>query len=181
MHAVGMTGKARARDQAKEGGRGLDPGLMGEVQRTPLLVRLARGEVAEATSKDLSGMLRLLHCDTELKDKGRAIEQLLLTGAELIIRFSMYMEYPFRLALCCQAHNQTGYLHSITQFLTCNRDSLDVGYSIPLQAAALGQGSIAKALAWMSSQAVQQELMTWSSSVEGSTLDVERAHNQAKR
>ena len=104
MHVVGMTGKARAMDQAQEGGRGLDPGQMGEVQRTPLLV-------TEATSKDLAGMLRLLHCDTELKDKGRAIEQLLLTEAELIIRFSMYMEYPFRLALCCQAHNETGYLH----------------------------------------------------------------------
>ena len=126
-------------------------------------------------------LLRLLHCDTELKDKGSATEHLLLIGAELIIRFSMYREYPFRLALCWQAYNQTGYLHSITHFLACNRDSVDVGYSFQLQAAALGQGSLEKALAWMTSRAVQQELMTWTSSVEGSTLDVERARSQARR
>ncbi len=109
-----------------------EPGRKGWTRSpsTPLLARLARGEVARKTSEDLQLILRLLPVDPALADPldmGATIEQLLVTEAELIIRFKQYEAFPFRLALCCKTWNPTGFLVEVESFLEQPWESLDVG------------------------------------------------------
>ena len=75
QHAVALTGKARARDQAvarstASDGEGVSPEATTRSvpPRASTLVRLARGEVGRKASQDLTRTLQLLHVDPHLED-----------------------------------------------------------------------------------------------------------------
>ncbi len=187
QHVVGITGQGRARatanDQGERAGPDLPGGAGGADRRVPLLVRLASGDVIRRTSDDLRDVLRLLPVDPFFRSGDQmalCVEQLLMTAGAITIRFKQYQQYPFKLALCCQTFNPAGFRLELEAFLNASRESLDVGYSQPLQAEALKLAP-AERERFLASDAIQEELRTWVSQVEGSSLEVERAHQQAKR
>ena len=96
------------------------------------------------------------------------------TEAEIIIRFHQYQRYPYKLVLCSNQWNPRLYLEELNKFFMEPIDNLDTGYSVPLRRRE-------DAFEWMKGDEFQNELLTWSSAVEGSTLDVERAHNILKK
>ena len=101
---------------------------------------------------------------------------LLTTEAHIIIRFSMYTAYPFRLWSLTRKYNPAGYVLDIQAFLEIPDEQLDVGYSLPLKQDALSQGSDADAGAFLRPRRIQEELEGLVESAEGNSLDVERKH-----
>ena len=180
LHAVSLTGKGRVGDAMACPVR--SPDAIACRVRRPLLVRWARGEVAASTQRDLEEIVPHLLSDPDLKDKAGALEQLFVTQMELVARFSQYLRYPFQLVLCCERWNPENYVERIHhEFLDEAEENLDIGYSLPLQRHALRCSAQQLAVDFMKSKRIQAELRSWASGVEGSALEVERAHNLAKR
>ena len=63
----------------------------------PLLVQLARGDVAKRTSQELHVILENLSADPELAQHvAEVLERLLVTMGPLVVRLAQYMKYPAR-------------------------------------------------------------------------------------
>ena len=169
---------ARLRKSQQETHRN-SPGCDHILDGVPLLLRLARGDVAKAVSNELQAMLPVLDADKVLRPHlGQVLTKLLSTCGDLLLRFSRYTEYPCAIALLSTTYNPGD--GKITEFLSCDEDMLDKGYSLPLQREALQHPSFAEAYCFMTGQAVQAELNCIIQGSAASTLDVERAHNTAK-
>ncbi len=96
------------------------------------------------------------------------------------MRFTQYTKYPLALVLLSKRHNPTGYFSACVDFLQCPEHRLDTGYSRPLQREAWATGSELAGVRFLLSPNMQMELDTICASIEGSSLDVERKHNQDK-
>ena len=146
----------------------------------PTLVRLGRGDVQHMVSADISAMVPLLRADPTISLRD-TIVGILATGAHIIIRFKQYLEYPTKVWRMVQIYNPTGFAASIEEFVETPVQELDVGYSLPLQQAALAKGSIAAAISHMMIARVQLEMQNVLAKGSCTSLDVERKNNQDKQ
>ena len=141
--------------------------------RLPTLVRLGQSEVQRAASETLRDLLPRLHLDPQL-DVSNAFWRLLVTQSHLVIRFREFLEYPTRLWRLCRRFNPDGYGYNVEMFLSAKTEELDVGYSLGLQADALSKGSHASGIAYMLTDAVQEEISGAFEHVDATALDIER-------
>ena len=146
----------------------------------PLLVRLGQRAVQTAVSARLRELLVSLHEDPEL-DKAAALTSLLATAADIELRFAQYEGYPTALWKVTAAFNPEGYPQAALDFIGARPNTLDVGFSLQLHAAANSAGNDYDAVAFMTSDRVQSILQLFLESAAATTLEVERRHAQAKR
>jgi hypothetical protein len=163
-HAVRMT--AQTKDQATE--------------TRPLIVRLAQGEVQRHTSEQLRSLVSCLAFDP-LLDTLDALLALLVTEGHIVIRFSRYAAYPFKLWEICSGFNPSGYADAIESFVYVADEELDCGYALQLKVEAWAQGSSNDAVAHLMSLGIQGELKGFLGAVEANSFPAERKHNQDKR
>ena len=145
----------------------------------PILVRLGRQEVQRKTCEELFEIVAAIGFDPDLSTTP-AIAQLLLTQLHIFIRFSEYDDYPVAGWKLVKEFNPAGYILQIEAFLEASPATLDTGFFLPLQAEALQQGSHADCMAFMISDQIQALLSDFYMFSPGTSLDVERKHNQDK-
>ena len=145
----------------------------------PLLVRLFEGEVIVKTQVHLSHLLTELWRDPTL-DAGACISAMLLTVCDIVLRFRVFLGYPYRLCSLCRRFNPE-YLVACMHFLRAEDSALDVGLSIPLRKLARAQGDELLQIRFLTSDAVQGALEDLFDGASGSTLEVERKHVETKR
>ena len=150
---------------------------------TPLLVLLARGGVTRRASSELPAILRNIPHDLALgAHVGLVVERLLLTMGELVLRFHQYETFPGRVVLLSRKFNPEGCYEEALNLLTCDKETLDRGYSLLLRREAWGAGpNLTTAMTHILSDKVQEEINTIAVCVDASTLDVERKHNLDRR
>lgn len=164
LHAVSMTSKTATRRECEP----------------PLIVLLADGKVQKQTSLTLQQLIPKLTLDPSLNFMD-VLLGLLTTEGHIIIRFSAYNAYPFKLWLMCKVYNPLGYLGQITSFLNSDDRMLDVGYSLRLKKEALAEGTIAEAADYLMSPQIQDELRRLCESISANSLQAERKINQDKK
>lgn len=136
----------------------------------PVLVQLANGALAEEALAMGESALSTVWFDKKLlPDMSQCLVRLLTTAGQLWLRFQQYQQYPARCVLMCEKFHEA-WVDEILRFLSTPAAALDAGYSLVLQKeawrAAGGTQSEADALAYMQSEAVQQELETIATSIE---------------
>jgi hypothetical protein len=158
--------------------------FMADDNPIPTLVRLGKGEVQLKISEQIQAILPKLSQDPQL-DQDRAFQRVFDTSASLIIHFAQYLEFPTRLWELTSAWNPSGFAAAIEDFLELEPDRLDVGYSLQLQQDAFEIGGrpgiTPKAIAYLMSTAVQDELTGLFKAGCATSLDVERKNNCDKR
>jgi len=109
---------------------------------------------------------------------GLVVERLLLTMGELVLRFHQYETFPGRVVLLSRKFNPEGCSKAAANLLTCDLETLDLGYSLHLRREVWAAGeSLTTALGHILSGKVQDDIDTIAVCVDASTLDVERKHN----
>ncbi len=105
-------------------------------------------------------LVRLLEAlgDDPVLDASSAATALLTTQAHITMRFDYYSRYPTFLWRLCEKWNPGGYISSIEDFLAAPDEELDVGFSLQLKTDAWRQGSMADAMCFLTSSAIQEEL-----------------------
>ena len=81
-----------------------------------------------------------MHLDQTL-EPGAAACVLLLTIVDLVVRFSVFALYPFKLARLCRAWFPDTWYHNVFAFLHMQESNLDVGVGMQLQRLAWAQGT----------------------------------------
>ena len=151
-------------------------------KREPVMVRLGRGEVQSRTSALFVQIVKDLDNDPDL-DRTDALAGLLITQAHICIRFDQYSHYPTRLWMLSKKYNPGSFGAGILSFLHTEDLELDGGYSKLLKEEAWARaGNVeADAVAYLMSHEVQSEIAGLLEVAAGSSLEVERKHNQDKR
>lgn len=76
----------------------------------PLLVRLAKGDIITQCCSRMAEVLSNLHFDLVLQAHlGRVVERLLVTTAQVCIRFRQYTAYPAKVVLMAKTFNEKGF------------------------------------------------------------------------
>ena len=109
------------------------------------------------TSAELQLIIPLLPTDPDLNVIAPFVA-LLVTQGHIVVRFAQYAEYPVRLWKMCRDFNPDGYCVAIEEFLMTGDNSLDCGYLPPLKQEAWQDRSLADAVAFLMSPALQEEL-----------------------
>lgn len=150
--------------------------------KEPMLVRLAKKEVQERSSALFADIVSRIDDDPVL-DRTKAVCNLVLTQAHLVMRFDAYSRYPMQLWSLTRKFNMNGYAASIADFVLADDRFLDAGYSMPLKAEAwaAANGVEADAVGYLMQDRVQAEIVGFLENGSGSSLDVERKHQQDKR
>ena len=144
------------------------------------MVRLSKGEVVGAWEEDLSGVLRRLRLDPTL-DVAACVTLLLLVSMDVVLRFGMYEQYPFKCFELSRAYNEHWRVKCM-DFLQVPDEHLDVGFSLRLKQLALAAGATeGEQLAYLMSESVQEALKTTFATAAVSSLPVERAFAETKR
>ena len=146
----------------------------------PLLIRLAQGEIQKKCSEDLMAILPLLHLDSKISITSTFVA-LMVTAAEILLRFQIFDLFPARLWTLSKKYNPLSFRAAIVDFVSLPDTCLDVGYSAALQAEALEQGALEQQVRFLLSPAVQSELDRILETALVNNLDVERKHWQDKR
>ena len=102
------------------------------------------------TSAELQLIIPLLPTDPDLN--------VIAPFVALLVTQGHYAEYPARLWKMCRDFNPDGYGVAIEEFLMTVDNSLDCGYSLPLKQEAWQDRSLADAVAFLMSPALQEEL-----------------------
>ena len=186
--ATSITGQKYFASGASSEGDGRSSGSQGDGRSSgsrghPLLVKLARGDLASRTDCELRCILQNLHKDAELGPHlALVILRLLVTQGQVVLRFSQYRSFPGRIVLLSKHFNPDGCYYEALHILQCDVSELDRGFSLPLRQEAWDSGpTITQALEHLMSQKVQDEIDSIAMAIETSTLDVERKHNLDKR
>ena len=116
-------------------------------------------------------------------DMKQCVLRLLVTQGHIIIRFNQYGEYPAKLWKLSKKYNPMLYTSAIISFINEPVDNLDYGFSKPLQeeAWAIADQNESKAVEYLRGQEIQDELDALLEGVSGTTLEIERKHNQDKQ
>lgn len=146
----------------------------------PTILRLSRGDVQLAASKQLQAILANMHVDRDI-DASDVLTGLLTTHGHLTVRFLDFAQWPFRILTLSQKYNPDAYVSAIEGFLDSVSAELDAGFSRPLQADALRQGSLADAISFLLSDSIQSYVDQTLHIISASSLDVERKHAQDKK
>jgi len=156
-------------------------GVCGQMgQEVPLLVRLARGQVQDNISADLTRICRRMHLDKNLA-AAECFTLLLGVCVELSVRFRQYEGFPYRAHTLSKKFN-AGYIPACVDFLQTPSQQLDTGFSLPLKKLAeRGRETEVERLKFLLSAPVQEALDLAFSSSEASSLPVERKHAVTKR
>lgn len=151
----------------------------GKEGRLPLVVRLAQGEVQRKASADLQSIVPLLHCDPDIH-LTQTFLALMTTAGHLIMRFSIYLQYPAKIWTLLKKYNPHSFRSAALDFLQELANQLDAGYSLPLQQEALSKVSNTEQVAFLAQPHIQHEVdQILERAV--NNLDVERKHWQDKR
>jgi hypothetical protein len=150
--------------------------------REPTLIRLSKGEVQLRTSSLMCDILPRLKNDPNIDFK-QCVLRLLVTQAHIIIRFNQYREYPAKIWKLSKKYNPTLYTSDIISFINEPADNLDYGFSKPLQEEAwdISDQNESKAVEYLRGKEIQDELDAFIEGVSGTTLEIERKHNQDKQ
>lgn len=151
------------------------PSARQELDRDPTIVRLSRGEAQDIATQRFMWILHRVALDEGLALTS-TLSGLLLTHGHVVARFSEYAQYPFALWQISSLYNADGQIACIEHFLDLSEDHLDYGYSLELQRHAHSTGSLASAISYLCSDAVQVELTRVLQALSASSLDVERKH-----
>lgn len=151
-------------------------------KREPVMVRLGRGEIQARTSELFVQIVRDLDNDPEL-NRSDTLSGLLITQAHICIRFDQYKRYPTRLWRLTMKFNPGSFSAEILLFLHTDDQVMDGGYSklLKQEAWARAGGVEADAAGYLMSPGVQSEITGMLEAAAGSSLEVERKHNQDKR
>jgi len=146
----------------------------------PLFVRLSQGVVQAKSSNLLQSILPRLFVDDKI-DATHAVLGLFTTQGHIIMRFELYLRYPYLLWRLTREFNAAGYTTCILEFLETDDELLDVGYSLQLKCEALATGSLAAACSYLMSDKIQKELsgICWKAAC--NSLDAERKIAQEKK
>ena len=151
-----------------------------EPEATPLVVKLSEGKVQQDTAAQLQRIIPLLGQDSSL-DRIDTLIALLTTEGHIIIRFAIYLEYPYKLAMITKTFNPVGWLVAIQEFLRVPEELLDRGYSWLLQQDALSEGSMGDAVTYLRGKEVQDEVVAVLRAISVSSLEAERKIGQDKK
>ena len=121
-----------------------------------------------------------MHFDHVL-DYGAAACVPLATAADLVVRFKVFLLYPFKLASLCRVWSPASWYKHIFEFLHEKEDNLDIGVGLQLQRLAWARGSEARALAWLSSAPVQGFINQLIDETLSTSLPVERRFGEVKQ
>ena len=146
----------------------------------PMVVRLAKGAAHDVVVERLRRLFAALHQGSVL-DLAAATCVLLLTAADLVVRFNVFLRYPFKLCFMCRVWFPATWCQNISEFLHEARENLDVGVGIVLQQLAWAQGTEVLALGWLSSAPIQGFLQQLGEEALSTSLDVERQLGQVKQ
>lgn len=144
------------------------------------MIRLAQGEIQKKCSEDLMAILPLLHLDSKISITSTFVA-LMITAAEILLRFQIFDLFPARLWTLSKKYNRLSFRAAIADFVSLPDTCLDVGYSAALQAEALEQGALEQQVRFLLSPAVQSELDRILATALVNNLNVERKHWQDKR
>jgi len=103
---------------------------------------------------------------------------------QLIIRFSKYRGYPSRVVMMSRRVNPDGYHDEVVHFMHVDATSLDMGFSYPFQReswSCCSSASQTDVVLYLLTDAIQEQIDTLVTSIEASTLDVERKHCYDRR
>ena len=106
----------------------------------PVIVSLVKGKAQDIVVTRLRRILGAMHLDQTL-ELGAAACVLILTAADLIVRFSVFALYPFKLAHLCRAWFPDTWYQNVFAFLHEEESNLDVGVGMQLQRLAWAQGT----------------------------------------
>ena len=109
----------------------------------PVQVSLAKGDAQAVVVNRLRRILGAMHHDPGL-ELMPAINTLLATGADLIVRFEIYRQYPFRICYLCRVWFPASWYESCASFLREPEACLDIGLSLQIQQISVGQGGRAR-------------------------------------
>ena len=146
----------------------------------PMIVRLSKGAAQDLVVQRLRRLFAALHQGPVL-DSAAATCVLLLTAADLVVRFNVFLSYPFKLCRMCRLWFPATRCQNISEFLHEAADNLDVGVGLVLQQLAWAQGSEVLALGWLSSAPIQGPLQQLCEEALSTSLDVERQLGQVKQ
>ena len=94
----------------------------------PTILRLSRGDVQLAASKQLQAILANMHVDRDI-DASDVLTGLLTTHGHLTVRFLDFAQWPFRIWTLSQKYNPDAYVSAIEGFLDSVSAELDAGFS----------------------------------------------------
>ena len=86
-------------------------------------------------------LLPHLHLDEQICISSTFIS-MMSTAAHILIRFVIFLHFPAKLWTLSKQYNSGSVHAAILDFLEYPVEYLDVGYSLPLQAEALDQGTL---------------------------------------
>ena len=98
-------------------------------EETPTIVQLAHGTVDSLVSTELSRIIGKLWMDQEL-DVSQTMTILLGTAGQLMMRFTVFKEYPFKMCFVCKRFNPHGWMMACLAFLNEDGGDLDPGFSL---------------------------------------------------
>ncbi len=186
MYATNLTGQKAACRQPTTSTEFFARGAADATE--PTLVKLARGHVGRRVWERLAEIMGwggggggLAHDPTLRGHESHVLECLAATAGELQVRFRQYETWPARVVLLSKRFNPRGCVAEALGLLAAAPGMLDRGFSLRLRERALQAGpSDAQQLDFLLSTAVQAEIDAIALHVEGSSLDVERKHQQDK-
>jgi len=146
----------------------------------PVLVSLAQGSAHKVVSERLQRLLSVMYKDPRL-NVGPAASSLIGTAVDVILRFNMFLKYPFIICFICRRWFPGTYLQSIVALLHEDRDSLDVGVTLQLQRLAWEEGDEMSAIRWLASEAAQGFVEQLCEEGLCTSLPAERRLAEAKR
>ena len=149
-------------------------------EEEPVMVKLVKGGAQDVVVSRLRRIIGAMHLDLGL-DLGPAICVLLATAVDLVVRFNVYLEYPFRLARLCRVWFPSFWYHSVFEFLHEREENLDVGVGLQLQRLAWAKGSETAALAWLSSAPIQFFMQQICEEALSTSLPCERRLGEVKQ
>ena len=149
-------------------------------EEEPVMVKLVKGGAQDVVVSRLRRIIGAMHLDPGL-DLGPAICVLLATAVDLVVRFNMYLEYPFRLARLCRVWFPSFWYHYVFEFLHEREENLDVGVGLQLQRLAWAKGSETAALAWLSSAPIQFFMQQICEEALSTSLPCERRLGEVKQ
>jgi len=146
----------------------------------PVIVSLARGTAHRIVVTRLRRLFGAMHLDLAL-ELGAAACVLLAAAADLLVRFNVFLVYPFKLATLCRAWFPSCWRENALKFLHEREENLDVGVGWQLHRLAWAKGTEVAALNWLLSLPVQEFMCHLCEETLATSLDVERRLGEVKQ